>query len=309
MMDNVWSELAVLLAVIGGAGAFGGLISALLKTHAPIPHDPDARKAYEFEYTRRYILPCPLNPRRPKMLGFWGDMLVGVAAGLSLFVGLEGLLGVGLSERNTAEDYLRLVALGIISGYMGTSILDAIALALSTRIMQRRQKFDEEAEKVRELEARIAATDQVSHLIHVGDAFRRWGDHQEAKRYYDQALNIDPNNVHILIHKSFVLAEQAEKLGLDNGRRADLYEQAIELMNDGIRTGAPEAPKLRVYYTRACYRAQLPQAQEEKRINEIVNDLGIAIRGNSLYAAMAARDKDFDPIRKTKEFRSLMEAA
>jgi hypothetical protein len=61
------------LSLIGILGAFGGMISALLK----IPTNVKDRKEYAEEYKQRYVLPCPLNRERDKNLGFFGDVFIG----------------------------------------------------------------------------------------------------------------------------------------------------------------------------------------------------------------------------------------
>jgi tetratricopeptide (TPR) repeat protein len=253
--DKVIVETLTLLTIIGVSGGFGGMVNALQKTHS---------LSTENEYERKYILPCPLNPSRPKKLGFFGDMIVGSAAGISIFIGFEGILGLDITvAQGQAIDFVRLIALGVVSGYMGTSILDSLALGFSRHLLKKRHEYDQEVNKLNELEKQFVLSRQVARLVWVGDAFLRWKNYDEALDLYERALTLEPNNVHTLIHKSFVLTDMAEDEAKNTQERTVLYASAIKDMEtviniipENIKNSLDRYNKGRGYYNLACYKTQ-----------------------------------------------------
>ena len=87
MAENDWIETGVCVLTILLSGAFGGVINAIVT----VPPDAETRKDF---YSKRYLLPCPLRPGHDKPLGWIGHFLIGSAAGISVFVGIEGIFAI-----------------------------------------------------------------------------------------------------------------------------------------------------------------------------------------------------------------------
>jgi hypothetical protein len=104
------------------AGGFGGFVSALTKV------DREGRPP-------KYSLSCPLRPLHKKDISFVGDVLIGAAAAIPLFFGIDALFGVKLDSGTPLPswDYLRLISLGVISGYAGAGLLISLTDASTTR--------------------------------------------------------------------------------------------------------------------------------------------------------------------------------
>jgi hypothetical protein len=311
LMDGkVLSEVVTLLLIIGVSGGFGGLVSALQKTHYAVRKDGG-------EYQIKYILPCPLNPSKPKKLGFFGDLIVGAASGISIFVGLEGILGLDLKLQDGLQAIyiLRLIAIGVVSGYMGAGLLDAIALEFSSHLIKKRQKYTIEEQNLSEMERRIAAASDVNRLRWIGDFFRKVEHYDKALEFYDGALIIDPADPHTVIHRSFVITALARKEG-GVEKQCALYRSVLRDMDKIIESSnetskANKYIKGRGYYNRACFKVRLHVArgQLETEKVQILDDLSSAIKLDEIFAQMADCDPDFNELKNDNKFREIVSLA
>lgn len=298
-----------LLGLIGLAGGFGGLVGALLKTHAVNAFSDTSRGATDTDserdniYLRQFVLPCPLNPSKPKRLGFFGDFIVGAAAGLSLYVGLEGLLGVDLGEIKSPQDILRVVALGIISGYMGGQIMDEIALAVGKRLTTQQAKLRNQQEKhliaLRKMQEKAQAREQVSRLVRFAGHFGRRGQFAKARRLYEEALARDPDNLNTKIELVGIRQDQAER---ESGEeRETLLNNIIKELSDIIKDNPKSG---RAHYNRACATA-LRHGLEAR--DAVLNDLKLAIECDPFYLDLARTDKDFKVLKDDPEFDRILD--
>lgn len=267
----------ILLIVI--TGGFGGFVHGLLR------HKPT-----------HYVIQCPLC-KSIKELGFVGDILIGIAAGTSVFFVMESLFGLKLTAETggiNPQDYLRMVALGVICGYMGSSLLDGLALVISKRLIKAQEKLEEEQRELEKLKARVKASSQATQLIQLADAHLRWGNYDEALELYDEAIAVEPSNANHYIHKSFVYTSKAEKKG-----DTSLYEVAIDLVNHALEV---DGSSVRAYYNRACYKQLLKRPKDE-----VLADLKTAIELDDTMRRMAKHDPDFLGLQADPDFKSLIE--
>jgi hypothetical protein len=155
------------IVTIMAFGGFGAVVNALLIM------PPDNQTRQEF-YKKRYILPCPLRPGHDKALGWFGPFLVGAAAGLSIFVGIEGVLGLKVEEAVTnPAGWVRLAALGTVAGYLGMVMLDSVSIAFARTLLQREKDYIRETEQLH-LQA------ESSKAILIADKFREMKHYDEA---------------------------------------------------------------------------------------------------------------------------------
>ena len=130
-------------------------------------------------------------------------------------------------------------------------------------MLKKRHEYDQEVNKLNELEKQFVLSRQVARLVWVGDAFLRWKNYDEALDLYERALTLEPNNVHTLIHKSFVLTDMAEDEAKNTQERTVLYASAIKDMEtviniipENIKNSLDRYNKGRGYYNLACYKTQ-----------------------------------------------------
>jgi len=134
-MARVYHDLLLIIL----AGGFGGFVHGMLR-HVP----------------NKYLIVWPFINVKSEF-GFLGDVFVGVAAGTSIFFIMESLFGLHANNLTDEQTYLKFIALGVICGYMGSSLLDGLTLLISKRLVKARRNFEEEELAHRKLEARIAA--------------------------------------------------------------------------------------------------------------------------------------------------------
>lgn len=80
--------------------------------------------------------------------------------------------------------------------------------------------------------------------------------------------------------------------------RLDIPDQALEMCNDALDISPDHASAI---YNRACSYAQLG------RVEESLQDLHYAIQLSEHFKETAANDRDFESLRKNKEFKALID--
>jgi tetratricopeptide (TPR) repeat protein len=221
--------------------------------------------------------------------GFFGDILVGVAAGISIFFIMDSLFGLN-PEALTKNDQalLRLVALGVICGYMGSSVLNNLVLVISKRLVKAREELEAEQEELQRLRDRVKSASRARHLISLAAAYRRWKRFDDALNACAEAIDLDRTIADYYLEKSFVYAEQ------------DDYKNALEMADKAIEIDKTSA---RAYYDRACYKHKMTRKEEAFR------DLKESIRLDGLMRKMAIYDPDFDDLREDEGFKKLVGAS
>jgi len=265
------------------SGGFGGFIHGILRKDDP--------KYGEYSF----ILPFRKKPGR---LGILGDISVGVAAGVSIFLVIESLFGLRLNEALSPSDSLRLFALGVICGYLGPNLLDGLSLMISTRVMKARETFEKEKDELTALKSKVEKHSRIEKLIFLGDAYKSWGEYQAALEFYDQAADLDSDDPNPLIQKSNLYAKRAK-----DEDDAPLYERAISYANKALEI---DKNSWRAYYNRACYRC-LSDPDDSEVLNDLKAAFSIDPDG---YIQRAARsDPDFASMGDREEFKKLVESA
>ncbi len=269
-------EISEYLLVIAATAGFGGFVHGLMR-----------RRSID------YKIVWPFHGS--SQLGFLGDILVGIAAGTSIFFVMESAFGLRAEDlTKVSQAYLKFIALGVVSGYMGATLLDRLVLVFASQLVKYEQKLAGEEDELKKAQDRIKASSEAWQLIELADGYRRWGKYDEALDLYDQAIKIEPNNPHHYIQKSFVYANRAEKT-----KDKFLYEMAINLTNQTLQVDEKNA---RAYYDRACYKHSMGQPKEK-----VLPDLETAFKLNDYTRKMAKHDPDLKDFEQDEDFKKLVQ--
>lgn len=241
--------------------------------------------------------PCPLRPGHDKALGWFGPFLVGAAAGLSIFVGIEGVLGLKVEEAVTnPAGWVRLAALGTVAGYLGMVMLDSVSIAFARTLLQRGKDYIRETEQLH-LQA------ESSKAILIADKFREMKHYDEALTKLDEAHVKDPSNAQIVIHKALVFAAKGDDASGDE--KTEHFKRAYRLTDAAARMDADRFSRARAIYDRACF--ALLAYPEKKEI--VLRDLRDAVEPDERLAELARYDRDFQALQQAlqqdTEFRSI----
>jgi hypothetical protein len=128
-MSNALYYILVTTVVAGG---FGGFVHGILRRTA-------------VHYKIRWPF---LKGETAREFGFLGDILIGIAAAVTLFLVLDGIFLLNVQEltkpADNAQAWLKFIAVGVIGGYIGVGVLDAFAVAFSKKLAQRWFRFFEQ---------------------------------------------------------------------------------------------------------------------------------------------------------------------
>lgn len=272
-----------IIPVIIITGGFGGFVRGIMRK------DDLKWRTYTMSYA---------FSDKTRALGFLGDILVGVAAGLSISFFVESLFGLSLTSILSANEIVRLVALGIICGYMGPDLLDAVSLMISTKLIKTRETFEKEREELALLKSKVERHSKADKVIFLGNAYKKWGQYEDALGFYDQAADIDPDDPNPFIQKSILYAMKAKDA---NGKA--LYDTAISYLDKALKV---DEKSWRAYYNRACYKCLSGHSTDE-----VLKDLAAAfdLDSDGYLRRAAGFDHDFDSVRKEEGFKKLLESA
>jgi len=296
--QNNPSGLEVLL-IISLAGAFGGFVDGL-----------STRKPYTFAYKDKTT-----------DIGFLGDIFVGAAASIAIFTVAGAVFGIDNNwhEIETPAVFMRVVALGVLSGYVGIRLLNPLSAKLVKEIADDAAKKAvqesatvnwEVALNVQEGNQIISDYDRIlldfnnDHKKLLASAKINEANNmlKEAAARFDMALSVDPISRDANRGKARVLRREAEiaKAGGNDTDAANKWKSAIQLLTEIIQRDPNSAFAL---YNRSCYRL-LSNAPKDS----VLEDLEAAIKIHEQLKGRALRDPDFKVLRDNndKEFNKLL---
>jgi tetratricopeptide (TPR) repeat protein len=282
MFPNIFTNDWILIVVL--TAGFGGFVHGILR-RKPI----------------RYTLVWPFSHRAAEF-GFLGDIFVGVAAGVAILFVVDSVFGLKPDKPDDLTN-LKIVALGVICGYLGSDLLSRLALLVFKSTIKDEQDVEKAQAELEELKERTKAASKAADLMALGDAYWRWGKDKgdgmfdRALELFDEAIRTDPKNPNHYIKKSFVYASKAEG-EKDKKTKRTLYETAIALTDQAIRLDESSA---RAYYDRACYKHLIGGDRDA------LHDLATAIKNNDTMRKMAKLDPDLESLRDDGDFKKLVD--
>ena len=272
---------------IGLAGAFGGFVDGLM-----------SERHYSFRWGKTI-----------RDLGSIGDCLVGATAGIAIFSVAGSLLKVDFTAMTAPEEFIRVIALGVLSGFAGIRLLQPLTEELVKRFAS------EEAQK----KFKGLVTESVATSIDINLANGCITNYEATKRVptvkdeerqkilvdaekaIERALQREPTNVEALRVKAKIFKRQAE-LKKDSKDKIPLYKGAIDLTSRMIDIH-PESDV--GYYAKACYQSLLRSLDPNIAVSAIIESLSEAINRSQHNKQRAKDDPDFDSIKREAAFMAL----
>jgi|LZQN01.1.fsa_nt_gb hypothetical protein len=213
------------------------------------------------------------------------------------------------------EVFLKVVAWGVLSGYVGIRLLNP----LSTKLVQdiansAAKKAMQETTTVNwELSLYVQEGDQL--LIEYDRLlFENDNDHKKlldssnaelahkklksACDQYDLALSIDSLCREANRGKARALRREAELMEKEEKDASNKWKSAIQQLTDIIKWDPNSAFAL---YNRACYRTLSSPSDSSENLLLALEDLGVAIKIHDKLKSKALTDPDFNKLRKNKE--------
>jgi hypothetical protein len=276
------------LLIIVFAGAFGGFVDGL-----------SSRKPYSLAYKGKTT-----------DIGFVGDILVGAAASIAIFTVAGAVFGINNQwhQINQPEVFLKVVAWGVLSGYVGIRLLNPLPEKLVKDIADSAAKKAVEetatvnwevALNVQEGNQFIADYDRIleaqnrdhKKLLKSPNASIARDNLKEAGIRFDMALSTESTSREANRGKACVLRREAE-LAKADGKLSEAerkWKAAIQRLTDIIKQDQNSAFSL---YNRACYYAL---SGSPKKL--VLEDLSDAINIHEQLKERALRDPDFKELR------------
>lgn len=252
-------------ATLALAGGFGGALSAI--------RTPSVNQI---------ILP---RSGRIMHLGFVGDILIGIGAGLAIYA-FNALFPSSSSEnvlKPNVDILLRFFGLGLVAGFAGVRILDKLAAELL------KQKVSALESKTAAQHAELQRQLEIARLLTEGREFYYRNLYKSALEAYDKVLAVDPGNAKARVNKAAAL----------NSVNPRDHQDPVRLINEAL-IADPKVPF--AHYNRACIKAlNLGTYTAE----EALADLEKAIRDDPFNKELAKKDPDFDSVRNDQRFKDL----
>ncbi len=300
MAPNEGMHALELLATVAVAGGFGGFADGLITKTEYVLRLPHLKGKAGAEVPRWSEID----------FGTLGDVLIGAAASVAIFLVAGGLLSVDMQELSTPNGYMRVIALGVLAGFSGLRLLGGLSrqivediskkTALET-VKRETQKSADVAIFIKEADAILTEFDADCKSSQRPPANELESLLNKASAKYDAALTAEPANEQALRGKARVCRRQAE-LAKDQGKSTDaanFWKRGIAILSSILDSNDQSAP---TYYNRACYK----QLSGEKP-DEVLADLTRAIGISPELKQYAQNDMDFAALRAAPKFKALTE--
>jgi tetratricopeptide (TPR) repeat protein len=255
------SPLLEAIILICSGGALGGIVSGML-------------------HKTNFIIMLP--SKKAIELGFIGDAVVGVAASLAIFAVAGSILNIDLTRLNQINEFLKTMAVSVVAGFAGFSLLQRLSTQLVSKFVQIDQKLKMVDEKVTSLEIKQKS----NNFYTQGDFYLNHCVYDQAIECFETALNVDPQNKRAVIGIGCAL------------KRMGKTEEALNAIG---RAFSIDPNYEAAYYNRACYKSILGYAK-----NDILKDLEMAIKIFPANKKFAKTDEDFRSLWNDPDFQSIV---
>ena len=260
--------------------------------------------------TRKDIAPLPM----------FTQALVGCGGALATTL---VLIAVGKFPEDPSKDWLFLVSLSFVAGFIGHRLLPIVAARLEQQIAESK-RASEEAKKASEQAKQVAeqATKDVGKGRAVDEAVDATFIALQKADLENEDLPAERIQTYIRYLEDLSKEEPTKrKLHIMLGRlyrRLGSYDEAIGVLSRFIEAkeaagqGSDEHTA-DAFYNRACCRSVKSKQEEGREADELkkeaVDDLGKSVALSPQNATEAKTDNDFDALREDETFRTLVAAA
>ncbi|VTS01369.1 tetratricopeptide tpr_1 repeat-containing protein : TPR repeat protein OS=Nodularia spumigena CCY9414 GN=N9414_11007 PE=4 SV=1: TPR_1 [Gemmata massiliana] len=254
------------LLVLAVSGGLGGFVAGI-KTNSA------------------HSVAIPFMKDRALNLGFFGDIVIGLTTGIAIMFLGSAMLGITdqqIGANSKAYDALRLVALGILSGFGGLRILTSLSDSQVT-------------EKLTAINQKVDRNRKLGELLREAATLRAQSKYPESYLYYQRALEIDPTSEEAQVCAAVALSYIDEP---------NHYTDAVR----DLEVIATNRNSARAYYNLAC----LKQLSTDKKVqayavDEVIRALRRAIELEpDRYRTFATEDNDLKSLWKNQEFIALV---
>lgn len=272
------------------AGALGGF------AHALVAEEPHAIWPFQGANTS-------------KVNQALADTVLGVAAAWAVFL-ISDLFGLDSDAIDLKKDLVKLMALGVVSGYAGVRLLNPMSARIGRRIEEAEKHLQERikqlekeqhhaTEQMSEVNKNIKAGGEVNRyrqLLAEASAYERVEAFGPALEKIDEVLVTRADDEDALLKKAKYLKRNAQRE--KDGNLTGALKEAINITSS-ILDRNPQSS--RAFYNRACYKCLL-----KHELDEVIKDLRKAIELDSIFKISAGHDADFTDIRNKAAFKKLI---
>ncbi|WP_284614768.1 TPR end-of-group domain-containing protein [Aquabacterium humicola] len=239
-------------------------------------------------------------------IGSAGDALVGMTAAIAIFTVASALFPDLKVEQfgNDMTQLIRVVALGVLSGYAGIRLLNPLTRKIAEQIATDKADAAVRAARTQSVELTINVKDGDRKLIEFDlrkEQLLAAGGFDEAQRILEQAqqrfkaaLEVDADDAEALMGSAKVARRKAELAGQQGRDAAADWTAALRAL-DAVTSRDPRAA--RAWYNKACYKALMGKPPAE-----VVRDAGKAFELLPALKERARTDPDFAGLKTQAEF-------
>ena len=322
--NSASGDIMTLLLAIIISGAIGGFVDGMIvakeyKFRLPIRMLTKDEKQKENNITSRRAL---------YELGSLGDIFVGMTASIAIFSVAGSFFGLDLnnfwgSGEKAVRDTIRVIALGVLSGFTGIRLLrglsekmvEDIADKAATKAVKREIRRDTESTLTIKAADTIlqrfdinAEKEKLFEPISKIENEKLKGFHSQLNRAlqtYEIVLGDDPYNEEALRGKAKVFKRRAQLFSKQGepDKAKEKWHNAINTLDLILKANRNSSYAL---YNRACYLSAANLSPEQ--LDEAIDNLADALKLDSLLKELAKDEDDFANLKEEKEdeFKKLL---
>ncbi|MFL6544306.1 MAG: hypothetical protein ACJ8LM_03890 [Candidatus Udaeobacter sp.] len=302
---------------LSASGAIGGLAWHLVNNDGYVIF-PTVREVPEAEKV------AGTKDRGWKM-GVWSDVLIGLIAANSIHLAIAGMVdyqGAVTDPQKQARINFSLIALGILSGFAGATLLESLSKQLKKALLTPEQEKRLGKEVANSSPVREAIHEQFFQVVDIAEGLSQAGAAlnapvgnaatlpgcEAAIRTLQAAFNAFPH-IRIL---AIYLGRLHRKIAEITSNDAE-FDEAIRVLANSlqsrrdanIKKGKDDAD---ILYNRSCYRTILGTrrlAQKDELFDSAWQDLKESVAVSPPNLDEALKDDDLAPLREVQDFESL----
>lgn len=302
--EMYWIEVLWYLCV---PGAFGGILAVLRPVAIGLGMDLDVADGL-----RRHH-----GVRVPSISALCWRMILGALAGIGGSLAFVGVLALDGKFRAAPqnEDILLFCSAGVISGFLGFKLLVRLSNNLEEQLrhLADRQAAKEATDveqtlRIKEQSLRLA----VSNGYYVANSLREDAPERSDPEAVEDAIKVleEARSAHRSHRPAAMILGRLYRAR--NDEAADDLLKGIEVLTDALAAKSAEGTgedkdAADILYNRACYYALLfAKDGNQANKNSCLSDLEKSVKLLPKNAQHAKEDSDFDPVKESEKFKSLI---